>query len=69
MLVDATIIDVANRKRSEFLWVERNAANADADADVNANANAKAKNMIAAVNKVEILVVQDLMLAQHYQHC
>jgi len=65
MLVDATIIDVANRKRSEFLWVERNAA----DADVNANANAKAKNMIAAVNKVEILVVQDLMLAQHYQHC
>jgi hypothetical protein len=25
--------------------------------------------MIAAVNKVEILVVQDLMLAQHYQHC
>ena len=65
MLVDATIIDVANRKRSEFLWVERNAA----DSDVNANANAKAKNMIAAVNKVEILVVQDLMLAQHYQHC
>lgn len=65
MLVDATIIDVANRKRSEFLWVERNAA----DADVNANANAKAKNMIAAVNKVEILVIQDLMLAQHYQHC
>ena len=65
MLVDATIIDVANRKRSEFLWVERNAA----DAVVNANANAKAKNMIAAVNKVEILVVQDLMLAQHYQHC
>ena len=65
MLVDATIIEVANRKRSEFLWVERNAA----DADVNANANAKAKNMIAAVNKVEILVVQDLMLAQHYQHC
>ena len=62
--MDATI-DVANRKRSEFLWVERNAA----DADVNANANAKAKNMIAAVNKVEILVVQDLMLAQHYQHC
>ena len=52
MLVDATIIDVAN-----------------VDADVNANANAKAKNMIAAVNKVEILVVQDLMLAQHYQHC
>ena len=67
MLVDATIIDVANRKRSEFLCVERNAANVDAD--VNANANAKAKNMIAAVNKVEILVVQDLMLAQHYQHC
>ena len=65
MLVDATIIDVANRKRSEFLWVERNAA----DADVNANANAKAKNMIAAVNKIEILVVQDLILAQHYQHC
>lgn len=65
MLVDATIIDVANRKRSEFLWVERNAANVDADV----NANAKAKNMIAAVNKVEILVVQDLMLAQHYQHC
>ena len=63
--MDATIIDVANRKRSEFLWVERSAA----DADVNANANAKAKNMIAAVNKVEILVVQDLMLAQHYQHC
>ena len=48
MLVDATIIDVANRKRSEFLWVERNAA----DEDVNANANAKAKNMIDAVNKV-----------------
>ena len=67
MLVDATIIDVANRKRSEFLWVERNAANVDAD--VNANVNAKAKNMIAAVNKIEILVVQDLMLAQHYQHC
>ena len=65
MLVDATIIDVANRKRSEFLWVERNAA----DADVNANVNAKAKNMIAAVNKIEILVVQDLILAQHYQHC
>ena len=63
--MDATIIDVANRKRSEFLWVERNAA----DADVNANANAKAKNMIAAVNKVEILVVQELILAQHYQHC
>lgn len=63
--MDATIIDVANRKRSEFLWVERNAANVDADV----NANAKAKNMIAAVNKVEILVVQDLMLAQHYQHC
>ena len=59
--MDATIIDVANRKRSEFLWVERNAANADV--------NAKAKNMIAAVNKIEILVVQDLMLAQHYQHC
>ena len=65
MLVDATIIDVANRQRSDFLWVERNAANVDADV----NANAKAKNMIAAVNKVEILVVQDLMLAQHYQHC
>ena len=63
--MDATIIDVANIKRSEFLWVERNAANVDADV----NANANAKNMIAAVNKVEILVVQDLMLAQHYQHC
>ena len=64
MLVDATI-DVANRKRSEFLWVERNAANAE----VNANANANVKNMIVAAVIVETLVVQDLMLVQHYQHC